>query len=53
MRANTKDKLYEYALITFDEMDVKRTYEVDQKNQQIIGPHKKLQCVMMRGLASP
>jgi hypothetical protein len=52
MRDNTKDLHFEYAMLTFDEMEVKKTLEVDQKNQRIIGPHKKMQMVMMRGLAS-
>ena len=52
MRAHTKDKLFEYAMLAFDELEVKKTLEVDQKNQRIIGPHKKMQMVMMRGLAS-
>jgi hypothetical protein len=52
MAANTKEKLFNYAMITLDEIDVKRTIELDKKNQKIVGPFKKMQTVMIRGLAS-
>ena len=44
--------LYKYAQLTFDEMAVKSTLEMDRKTQQIIGPHDKAQVCMMRGLTS-
>ena len=43
--------LYKYAQITFDEVHIKEAIEFDRKNQEVIGPHKKLQTVMIRGLA--
>ena len=52
MAANTTEKLFNYAMITLDEIDVKRTIELDKKNQKIVGPFKKMQTVMIRGLAS-
>ena len=53
MAENTDDELFRYAMITLDEIDVKRTIELDKKQQKIIGPHKKMQTVMIRGLKSP
>ena len=52
MAANTSDKLFRHAMIVLDEIDLKRTIEMDKKNQKIIGPYKKMQTVMIRGLAS-
>ena len=52
MADNTDEKLFRYAMITLDEIDVKRTIEIDAKQQKIIGPFKKMQMVMVRGLAS-
>ena len=52
MAANTKDVLFKHSMIVFDEIDVKRTIEMDKKNQKIVGPYKKMQTVMIRGLAS-
>ena len=43
--------LYKYAQITFDEVHIKEAIEFDRKNQEVIGPYKKLQTVMIRGLA--
>ena len=53
MAANTDEELFNHAMITLDEIDVKRTIELDKKNQKIVGPFKKMQTVMIRGLASP
>jgi hypothetical protein len=39
-------------IMTFDEMKVETTYEYEKKNEQIMGPHKKLQLVQVRGLFS-
>jgi hypothetical protein len=47
----SENPLYKYAQVIFDEVHVKETVELDKKNQQVIGPHKKLQTVMIRGLA--
>ena len=44
-----KDK---QAVLSFDEMDIKKVYEYDNRNQQVYGPHKKLQVVMVRSLFS-
>ena len=43
--------LYKFAQIVFDEIHIKESIELDRKNQEIIGPYKKLQTVMIRGLA--
>ena len=53
MAANTDQALFNHAMLTLDEIDVKRTIEFDKKKQKIIGPFKKMQTVMIRGLASP
>ena len=53
MAANTDKELFNHAMLTLDEIDVKRTIELDKKNQKIVGPFKKMQTVMIRGLASP
>ena len=52
MAANTDDALFPHSMIVLDEIDVKRTMEMDKKNQKIIGPYKKMQTVLIRGLAS-
>ena len=44
--------LYKHAIITFDEVHVKETVELYSKAQEIVGPHSKLQVVMIRGLTS-
>lgn len=41
---------YKEAQLTFDEMSIKSTLEMDKKTQTVIGPHDKVQVVMMRGL---
>jgi hypothetical protein len=43
--------LYKYTQLTFDEIHIKQSIELNRKDQEIIGPHSKLQTVMIRGLA--
>ena len=52
MADNTDEPLFRHAMIVLDEIDVKRTVEMDKKRQKIIGPFKKMQTVLIRGLAS-
>ena len=44
--------LYKHAQIVFDEIHLKESIELDRKEQKVVGPHKKLQTVMIRGSAS-
>ncbi len=39
-----------YAVVCFDEMEVRRCYEVCARREKVFGPHKKMQVVMARGL---
>ena len=48
----SKDERFHEAIITFDEMNVAQKMEMHMKTQQIFGPHKKVQTVMMRGLTT-
>ena len=43
--------LYKYTQLTFDEVHIKQSIELNRKDQEVIGPHSKLQTVMIRGLA--
>lgn len=38
------------AVLQFDEVHVKRAYEFDSLKDEIVGPHSRLQAVMVRGL---
>lgn len=38
------------AVLQFDEVHVKRAYEYDSLKDEIVGPHSRLQAVMVRGL---
>ena len=49
MSLSTLEKL---AVIQFDEMKVESVYEYDKTKDQIIGPHKQMQVIMVRGLFS-
>ena len=40
------------AVLSFDEMDIKKVYEYDNRNKQVYGPNKKLQVVIVRSLFS-
>lgn len=40
------------AVLMYDEMKVKETYEYDQKFEQVIGPHKQMQVIVLRGIFS-
>lgn len=40
------------AVIDFDEVKVECVYEYDKTNDEIIGPHKQMQVIMVRGLFS-
>lgn len=48
----TKEKHEKVAVLLYDEMKVKETYEYDQKNDQVIGPHKQMHFIVLRGLFS-
>jgi hypothetical protein len=50
MLDESEDEKFKHAMITFDEMALTSTYELDKKTQQLIGPHDKAMVVMMRGL---
>ena len=41
------------AILSFDEVDVKKRFEYDYINKRVYGNHKKLQTVMVRGLIGP
>ena len=47
--AEPRDK---FALLCFDEMDIKKIYEYDHKNKQVYGNSKKVMVVMVRSLFS-
>ena len=47
--ADLKDR---QAVLSFDEMDIKKVYEYDHRNKQVFGPNKKLQVVIVRSLFS-
>ena len=38
------------AILSFDELDLKKSFEYDRLNKQVYGNHKKMQTVMIRGL---
>ena len=51
MRQTTNKKLYEHALIAFDEVAIKGDeVEMDKRTQEVLGPHSKMQVVSIRGL---
>ena len=51
MLKTTKKKLYEHALIAFDEVAIKGDeVEMDKRTQRVYGPHSKMQVVSIRGL---
>ena len=52
LEASDNRRLYKHAQLVFDEIHLKESIELDRKNQQVVGPHKKLQTVMIRGIAS-
>ena len=52
LEASENRRLYKHAQLVFDEIHLKESIELDRKNQQVVGPHKKLQTVMIRGIAS-
>jgi hypothetical protein len=45
-----EESLQKEAILMFDELDLKKTFEYDYVNKQVYGGYKKLQCVMVRGL---
>ena len=47
----SENPLYKFSQIVFDEIHIKESIELDRKNQEVIGPCKSLQTVMIRGLA--
>ena len=47
---NDKSPLTKISILSFDEMEISRCYEYDQETDQVIGPHKKIQVAMIRGL---
>ena len=47
----SENPLYKFSQIVFDEVHIKESIELDRKNQEVIGPCKSLQTVMIRGLA--
>lgn len=46
------EKHEKVSVLMYDEMKVKETYEYDQKFDQVIGPHKQMQVIVLRGLFS-
>ena len=48
----SKDERFHESIISFVEMKVAQKLEMHMKTQQIFGPHKKVQTVMMRGLTT-
>ena len=42
--------LSKFAILSFDEMEISKCYEYDQESDQALGPHKKVQLAMVRGL---
>jgi hypothetical protein len=43
---------YNAASLAFDEMEIKKVIQYDAKQDQIVGPFKKLQLVVLRGIVS-
>ena len=43
---------YRAASLSFDEMDISKQYQYDHRNDQILGPFKKLQIAVLRGIVS-
>ena len=41
---------YQVAVLSYDEMKVRETIEYDSRERQIVGPHKHVQVLMLRGL---
>ncbi len=44
------DREFCQAVLSFDEMDVRKIVELEPKSQTILGPCKNLQMLIMRGL---
>lgn len=42
--------LSKLTILSFDEMEISRSYEYDQESDQVRGSNKKIQAVMARGL---
>lgn len=42
--------LAKLAALSFDEMEVAKCYDYDQETDQVLGPNKKLQLAMIRGI---
>jgi len=40
------------ASLSFDEMEIKKEYQYDPRSDQFLGPYKKLQLAILRGIAS-
>ena len=47
-----KEEMSRLSVIVFDEMEIKQSIEYDRSLKIVIGPHKKLQAVMIRGLCA-
>lgn len=43
MKMQPKDK---YVVLQYDEVKIKRCYEYDKQNNQVLGPHSQMQVVM-------
>lgn len=52
MKLRPGDKLSKLTVISFDEMKVKECLEYDSHHDEVIGPYKKVQIGMARGLCS-
>lgn len=46
----TMSDIEKLCVISFDEVKVKETVEYDEKEEEVVGPHKQLQVVMVRSL---
>lgn len=52
MRATSGDQFHRLTVVLFNEMKIKESIEYDPHEDEVIGPHKKLQVGMARGLCS-
>ena len=43
---------FRIASLAFDEMDIQKGYQYDHKEDKVLGPNKKLQLVVARGIIS-
>lgn len=50
MKSEPGDKLSKLTVLSFDEMSVRECFEYDIHDDEVVGPHKKMQVIMARSL---